>query len=42
MDLIEIKRPVFDNSIEPFDLENWKENLIKMFFDEPILWSDFD
>ncbi len=44
IDLIEIKRPVFDNSIEPFDLaklEGKKFNKDK-FFDEPILWSDFD
>ena len=33
MDLIEIKRPVFDNSIEPFDLAKLEgKNLIKISF----------
>ena len=38
-----IKRPVYENSVEPFDLEKiiGKTLLKNKTYDEPLFWSDF-
>lgn len=43
-DMLGIKRPVFENSIEPYDFEKIIGKTLnkEKFYDEPIFWTDID